>query len=255
MATFDEIVTIDVDDQAICGTFVATRRRLPGVLFVHGWGGSQQLYVARAREAAALGCICLTFDLRGHQQTRAQFETVSREDNLRDVIAAFDALAAHDSVEPTSIAVVRSSYGGYLAAILTSVRNVKWLALRAPALYKDSEWELPKWQLKKLQTLDEYRLRPVAPSQSRALTACTQFEGDVLIVESEHDVVVPHQVLINYREAFTQARSVTYRVMAGADHGLSDEPMQHAYTNLLVGWLRHMVEEPTVTSQTAVPVA
>ena len=58
-----------------------------------------------------------------------------------------------------------------------------------------------------------------------------------------------------FREAFTQARSVTYRVMAGADHGLSDEPMQHAYTNLLVGWLRHMVEEPTVTSQTAVPVA
>src|SRR5215211_7896478 len=108
MATYDEIVTIDVGDQQVCGTFVATRRRLPGVLFVHGWGGSQQLYVARAREVATLGCVCLTFDLRGHEQTRSQFETVSREDNLRDVIAAFDALAGHDSVDAEAIAVVGS---------------------------------------------------------------------------------------------------------------------------------------------------
>src|SRR5205823_7562899 len=106
-----------------------------------------------------------------------------------------------------------------------------------------------------LHNLDEYRKQPVPPNESRALAACTKFEGDVLIVESEHDFVVPHQVIVNYREACSRARSVTYRVMAGADHGLADESMQHAYTNLLVGWLRHMVEEPTVTSQTAVPVA
>ncbi len=255
MATYDEIVTIDVDGQQIGGTFVATRTRLPGVLFVHGWGGSQQRYVARARELAALGCVCLTFDLRGHEQTRSQFETVSREDNLNDVIAAFDALAAHDSVDPTAMAVVGSSYGGYLAAILTSMRQVKWLALRAPALYKDSEWELPKWQLKKLHNLDEYRQQPVPPAESRALAACTQFGGDVLIVEAEHDFVVPHQVLVNYREACTRARSVTYRVMAGADHGLTEEVMQHAYTNVLAEWFRHMLTEPAVTSETAVPAA
>ncbi|HEY3180653.1 MAG TPA: alpha/beta fold hydrolase [Casimicrobiaceae bacterium] len=255
MATYDETVLIDVDHQQVCGTFVATRRRLPGVLFVHGWGGSQQTYLARAREVATLGCVCLTFDLRGHEQTRSQFETVSREDNLRDVIAAFDALAGHDSVDAGAIAVVGSSYGGYLAAILTLVRRVKWLALRAPALYKDSEWELPKWQLKKVHNLDEYRKLPVAPTESRALAACQQFDGDVLIIESEYDFVVPHQVLVNYREACLRPRSVTYRVMAGADHGLADETMQHAYTNVLVEWLRHMLAEPTVTSETAVPVA
>src|SRR5437773_10103637 len=155
MATYDEIVTIDVDGQQISGTFVATRTRLPGVLFVHGWGGSQQRYVARARELATLGCVCLTFDLRGHEQTRSQFETVSREDNLDDVIAAFDALAAHDAVDPSAMAVVGSSYGGYLAAILTSIPRGKWLALRAPAPFKDSEWELPKWPPKKLDHLGE----------------------------------------------------------------------------------------------------
>jgi len=62
--------------------------------------------------------VCLTFDLRGHAETRPQFETVSRALNLRDLIAAYDLLAQRHHVDPGSIAVVGSSYGGYLAAIL-----------------------------------------------------------------------------------------------------------------------------------------
>ena len=82
----------------------------------------------------------LTFDLRGHAQTQAQYESVSREDSMRDVLAAYDFLAAQHNVDSDAIAVVGSSYGGYLAALLTALRPVKWLALRVPALYKDSEW-------------------------------------------------------------------------------------------------------------------
>ena len=55
MPTHDEFVDIPVGDQHIAGTLVAPRTLIPGVLFVHGWGGSQQQYVARARTLAALG--------------------------------------------------------------------------------------------------------------------------------------------------------------------------------------------------------
>ena len=78
MATYDEPVEIAVDAGSIAGTLITPRTLVPGILFVHGWGGSQEQYVARARKIAALGCVCLTFDLRGHAQTRPQFETVSR---------------------------------------------------------------------------------------------------------------------------------------------------------------------------------
>ena len=44
-------------------TIVAPETLLPGILFVHGWGGSQEQYLVRAREIAELGCVCLTFDL------------------------------------------------------------------------------------------------------------------------------------------------------------------------------------------------
>jgi pimeloyl-ACP methyl ester carboxylesterase len=168
MATRDDILDIAVDDQHIAGTLVTPGTLIPGVLFVHGWGGSQEQYVARARDIAALGCICLTFDLRGHAKTRSQVETVTREDNLRDVLAAYDTLLHQRGVDASSIAVVGSSYGGYLAAILTSLRSVRWLALRAPADYKDADWALPKGQLRKRQELDAYRHRPVAPGESRA---------------------------------------------------------------------------------------
>jgi pimeloyl-ACP methyl ester carboxylesterase len=241
MPTRDEPVYLRVEGEHILGTLITPGALVPGVLFVHGWGGDQRQYLARARSIAALGCVCLTFDMRGHALTQTQQETVSREDSLRDVLAAFDFLAAQHNVDSDSIAVVGSSYGGYLSALLTALRPVRWLALRVPALYKDSEWSLPKLKLRTEQDLAKYRLQPVGPEDSKALRACHAFTGDVLLVESEHDTVIPHQVVVNYREACKSARSLTYRLLAGADHGLSDEAMQVAYRDLLVKWFKEIV--------------
>src|SRR3989442_6825569 len=138
MPTRDQMIKVAIGDGNIAGTLVTPGTQIPGVLFVHGWGGSQQQYLTRAREVAALGCVCLTFDLRGHAETRTQYEAVSREQNLVDVVAAYDLIASNPNVDSSAIAVVGSSYGGYLSPILTSMRAVKWLALRAPALYLHS---------------------------------------------------------------------------------------------------------------------
>jgi pimeloyl-ACP methyl ester carboxylesterase len=241
MPTRDKRIDIEVDGQHIAGTLIAPATTIPGVLFVHGWGGSQEQYVTRAREIAALGCVCLAFDLRGHARTEPQQETVTREDNLRDVLAAYDCLVKHPAVDGSAIAVVGSSYGGYLAAILTTRRAVKWLALRVPALYEDAGWELPKKRLHKASDLQAYRRRHVRAQEDRALRACAAFKGDVLVVESEHDDVVPHPAIESYLEACKHAHSLTYRVIEGADHGLTQHPAQRAYTALLVNWFTEMV--------------
>lgn len=251
MPTRDDLQEIAVDGEYIAGTLVTPGTLIPGVLFVHGWGGSQQQYLARAREVAALGCICLTFDLRGHARTQSRYETVSREDNLRDVLAAHDCLLSQRGVDASAIAVVGSSYGGYLAALLTALRPVRWLALRAPALYKDSDWTLPKGQLRALQELDAFRRLPVRPAESRALVACTSYRGHALVVESEHDAYVPPQVVANYRGALAGAASLTYRMLEGADHGLSEPAAQQSYTIVLVNWLREMVKSARADARPA----
>lgn len=235
-----DFIEIVAGDQRLAGTLATPMTGVPGVLFLHGWAGSQQRDLTRAQELAALGCVCLTFDLRGHAQTEVQRRTVTREDNLRDAIAAYDVLVTQPMVDASCVAVVGSSYGGYLAALLSSLRPVKWMALRVPALYRDAGWSTPKAELDR-SDLNRYRQSIVRPEENRALMQCQAFEGDVLIIESEHDDVVPHPAIASYIAAFTSARSLTYRIIAGADHGLSDERSRLAYNALLIGWVREMV--------------
>jgi pimeloyl-ACP methyl ester carboxylesterase len=236
----DEVFDIAVDDQVIEATLVVPRTLVPGVLFIHGWGVDRDTYLNRAREMAALGCICLLFDMRGHAATVEQRDEVTRENNLADAVAAYDRLAAHPLVDPAAIAVIGSSYGGYLAAVLTGVRPVRWLGMRVPALYKDEDWLLPKQELRD-HGLEAFRREHVSPEENRALDACAAFEGDVLVVKSGCDEVIPDPVIGNYMAALGRVRSLTYRVIAHADHALSEQPWQQAYASLLLGWVNEMV--------------
>jgi uncharacterized protein len=241
MATLEEPLHIEIGTSTISGTLVTPGTLIPGVLFVHGWGGSQAQYLARAREIAALGCVCLTFDLRGHAERGSEYATVTREQNLHDVVAAYDTLVRRRHIDTQAIAVVGSSYGGYLASILSAVRAVKWLALRAPALYYDDGWDTPKLQLHKDHDLRAYRRTVVPVASNRALQATHAFEGDLLLIESEHDDMVPRTTLASYREAARNTRSLTYRCIAGADHGLTSERDQLGYSTTLVAWLKEMI--------------
>jgi uncharacterized protein len=243
MSHREERVEIPVDEEFIDGTLLTPEpppAAAPGVLFLHGWGGSQEQYLDTARAVAALGCVCLVFDLRGHVRSERRREVVSREDNVRDCLAGYNRLVEAPGVDPSAVGVVGSSYGGYLAAILTSLYAVRWLGLRAPALYEDGGWGLPKRWLHHDTDLVTFRTRAVPPEENFALEACAAFRGDVLLVESEHDNVVPHPVIESYLSACVHARSLTYRVLEGADHGLSEEPWRSAYTTLLVSWLNEM---------------
>jgi hypothetical protein len=242
MPARNETISIPVDDQQIAGTFVAPQsKNLPGVLFAHGWGGSQEQCLVPARLAAGRGCACLTFDFRGHGKTLDQRIQITREDNLRDVVAAYDVLASRPEVDPKTICIVGFSYGGYLAAITTGLRPVSALALRAPAIYRDANWNLPKLKLHEDPELVWYRRRPVSWDDNRALLACVGFIGDVLIVASELDDVVLAPVSESYLAAFTHARSLISHVIAGADHGLSHECWRREYTARLLDWLTKVV--------------
>src|SRR5262249_45403282 len=101
-------VHITVDNQRLAGKLVTPETagvQRPAVLFVHGWGGSQRGDVAKARRLVQLGYACLTFNLRGHARTRHQIETVTRAQNLRDVLAAYDFLIRQPSVDEARMAV------------------------------------------------------------------------------------------------------------------------------------------------------
>lgn len=231
---------ISVDGRALEGHFFAPKTGMPGVLFIHGWAGSQKRDQRRSEVISRLGCICLTFDMRGHGQTQSERDKVTREDNLSDIFAAYDTLVAHPAVDPHSILVVASSYGAYLATFLLSRRPVRWLAMRVPALYRDDDWDQPKDSLDR-DDLQLYRRMDVPPSTNRALRNCKDFTGDVLLVESECDPLIPHATVASYLASFKNTCSITHRIIAGADHALSEPASRRAYDELLLGWIREMV--------------
>lgn len=233
-------VHIDVAGESMPGAMLMPARELPSVLFVHGWGGSQIQDLSRARDAAALGCVCVTFDLRGHG-TREVSTTVSRAQNFADLVAAYDWMAGRPTVDRDAVAVVGISYGGYLAALLSAERPVRWLALRTPALYKDDAWDQPKLSLHADPDLPAWRRTRIAACDNRALRACAAYRGDVLLVEAERDEIIPHAVIENYVAAFTHARSLTARVIADANHAFSSKTMQGEYTSVLINWLTEMI--------------
>ncbi|MBD1601248.1 alpha/beta hydrolase family protein [Pseudomonas typographi] len=235
-----QAVELPVGESCLAGHLVTPAARIPGILFIHGWGGSQQRDLARAKHITGLGCVCLTFDLRGHERTEGLRQSVNRQQNFEDALVAYDRLAAHPAVDANAIAVIGSSYGGYLATLLSARRAVRWLALRVPALYWDEDWEVPKAALDPAG-LAAYRRTLQTPADNRALAACAEFGGDVLLVESEHDDYVPHMTLMSFRSAFVSARSLTHRLVEGSDHALTSDASQKAYSSILNAWLSEMV--------------
>jgi dipeptidyl aminopeptidase/acylaminoacyl peptidase len=234
-------VRIPVADSHLIGRLLvhdAVSQGTPALMFIHGWGSSQRRDLGMAKGLVDLGYGCLTFNLTGHARTRRQRATVTRAQNLRDVLAAYDVLRSQPWIDPARIGFVGASYGAYLAVLATAERKVRWLALQAPALYKDADFDKPKRELNLDPDLARYRRAPLGPEDNRALRAAERFEGHVVLVESEHDDIVPHQAVANYLDAFRHAASVTHHVLTGADHGVSDVRCRRRHARMLRTWFR-----------------
>lgn len=241
-----DAVSLEVDRQKVAGTLLSPETPVPGFLFIHGWGGDQAEDLGHAEKLARLGCICFTFDLRGHADSDADKDRVTRQDGLDDVLAAYDYLASQPLIDTSAIGVIGTSYGGYLAMLLSAQRPVRWLAMRVPALYPDEHWDTPKSKLDK-DMVRAYRKQPHEAGTDRALSACAEFRGDVLIVESEKDEQIPREAMVSMQGAFRQANSLSHRIIHGATHAMRDAKHQRIYATLLTGWIEEMVRASRLT--------
>jgi dipeptidyl aminopeptidase/acylaminoacyl peptidase len=196
------------------------------LLFIHGLHSTQAGYGPRAAAAAeALGAISLTFDLGGHGSSEGDGQAITPRENLADAVVAYDALAATEGVDGARIGVCGASYGGYLAALLTARRDVARLLMRAPALYEDERLDLP---------LGARGAMPAAPP-AQATKALADFRGEVLVLESEHDEVIPHAMIEAYLAA---GGHVHHAVLHGIGHRLADAAAEAAFVERLLDWFR-----------------
>jgi pimeloyl-ACP methyl ester carboxylesterase len=212
----------------------------PAVLLVPGWDDSTHEQYNRI--GAALeeqGWLMRRVDFPGHPSRGAERQIMSRDQNLKELVAAYDSLVDQQAVDETAVAFIGFSYGGYLGALLSARRPLRWMALRSPALYRDEDWFVPKQELDK-DELDHYRRSVRRPEENAALAACEAFSGDVLLIESEDDETVPHPTVKSYKASFSNARSFEYRLLEGADHELSSKAAQSRFIDELLRWMNQV---------------
>ena len=191
------------------------------ILFVHGYQTSQTRYAPRAQSASDhLAAICLTFDLSGHGRDAARSPSYAVSDHLDDIIAGYDHLAKLPPASSARIGVCGSSYGAYLAALLTEHRSVKRLVLRAPPLASGMAAILG---LASPHGLPD------------SLAILSRYTGDTLIIESELDVVVPHDHVAAYLASKSKAH---HMVIPGATHALTDPAWDKIFVGGTIEWFR-----------------
>lgn len=221
---------------------------LPALIFVHGWKSSQKGNILRATEIAKLGFICLTLDLRGHGESGPQghpehsggsqrLEQFSRKDHLEDIKAAYQYLSELKEVNPSRIGIIGSSYGGYLSAVATNDLEFEWLVLRVPALYFDKGFDISTDKLIK-ENPQAFTSSDLTEKNCLALKGVANFPGEILIIESEKDEIIPHAVIENYLSVIKDKRRLSYEVMKGAGHHFWNNPEHDVeYLKILKDWL------------------
>lgn len=210
-------------DLVLAGTVVtAGAPSGTAVLFVHGLGSSRATNIERAQAVVtATGATCLAIDLGGHGDSSGRLTQMTPRQNLADVVAAHDLLASVPGVEPGRIGVCAASYGAYLSILLSALRPVNRMLLRAPALYGDDCFDLGLGQRR-------YGDPTTAPT---LLAHLGLYPGPVTIVESEHDEVISHDTIATYLAAQPRARHV---VLPQARHALTDPAWRAEFQRMVV---------------------
>lgn len=225
--------SIFLGPKRIAATWVYPEHRkispIPLVLLLHGWGANsnQTSYIPRARKFAERGAVCLTFDFPGHGESRSwNTAQVSRGDALKAAIAAYeclckaqDVLHLPDSADRWKVSGFGRSFGAYILAILSGLREFQWLHLGIPASYPDAGFWLPKDSLDK-KVVSSYRDQEHGPNEDLALGAIAAFPGTVNIVSSGRDDRIPEQTVQNYLRA----------AGSRAEHLCIEEALHHGQT-------------------------
>lgn len=182
----------------------------------------------------------LAIDLSGHGESPFNLDDTRPAQHFLELIYVFDWV--HSNYPDAEITVEGSSYGGFLVTYLTKYRDFAKAVLIAPAIYRPEEF-YNKWGIRRkneeqyTKVIAEYRKNKNELAQHPLLMGTDGFNGKVLVVEHENDVIVPVETTQAYIDAFRADRIVA----AGFLHSFNDESIDKEalsdYFTKITSWL------------------
>lgn len=187
----------------------------PAVIFFHGSGGTGETHFETAKLLSEHGIIGVAFNYQGVGLSGGKFEDQTIMNGLSDGACIMPYLNFHeDTVDKNRIGLVGGSFGGFIAAILSGLKNqdAKSMVLVAPAAYADSAMDN---QRDADQDLD------IGFEDSFSYKMIRKFKGALQVQICEYDEILPEGMAEKYYTEAINANIKELVIIRGAKHRLS----------------------------------
>jgi esterase/lipase len=205
------------------------------VLWLQGWSSSMESHREGVeRMAKATKMTFATLDPSGHGTHKLPLDESNRRQQLNEVVAVYDELK---NFGYKNIIVIGGSFGGYLAALLTGVRDVHTAVLRAPAVYADDELDTVHKQTRKWKNPDrdqQDKANDPYIKDNEAVRSIANFDGFTYVLEHELDEQVPRIMPMTY---FENAKRGNYIIIPNTPHSpkaMKNKEVHFAYIEHIV---------------------
>jgi len=240
----------------------ADQRKVPLIVFVHGFIGSKvgehRLFVKAARYFTDRGYAVFRFDFSGCGESDGDYADVTVTKQLSEVQSVLNYVSMLPEIDANNIILIGHSLGGAVASITAAIdRRIRKLILWSPVgkPYKDIAGILGEsaMEIAAINGVVDYDGFYVSQAfltdlkNHHPLEAIRSYQEAALIIHAQQDKDVPKEHAVRYSVSLQQ-RSVPERVnthyIEGADHTFSSYAFENELFMKSNEWLRDCYEYP-----------
>jgi esterase/lipase len=187
----------------------------PAVIFLHGSESRGETYFELAEKLSQNGILGFAFNYRGCGISDGNIKEQTLGMGLEDVKAALELFFSWKEVDKKRIGVSGSSYGAFLASMISSEYNFKSMVLIVPASYARSSMNIIHGT--HIRTPDDF-------NKSDSYQEIEKFQGSVLVIGAEFEDVLPTGMAEKYFEVAKSAKRKEDYLLKGAKHRIKLNP-------------------------------
>lgn len=199
----------------------------PSVIFFHGSGSTGETSFEAAKLLAENGILGFAFNFRGCGISDGKFEDQKIGDGAEDARAAIDFFLSQPEVDKERVGISGSSFGGFLASLLSANYNFKSMVLVAPAAYAPEV----------LDFTHDYGERRREFEKSDSYKEIAKYKGKLLVIQCEFDDVLSPGEVEKYIESARAISTKEHFLLKGSKHRISVSPeAKEVLKNKILDW-------------------
>ncbi len=226
----------------------APRRRVPGVVFFHGFTGdrmeSHWVFIKCARALASAGIASLRFDFYGSGESEGEFREAALSTEIADARDAVKFFRGRKEIDPARVGLCGLSLGGCVAACIAQRVRAKALVLWSALAHPEYLRVLAQTSARPIPGGGgalEYDAREISPrfladaERIKPLESLARFKGPTLVIYPERDEAVP----VSHAENLFRAvggRVKEKAIIPGADHSFTSLVSEREVIERTVAW-------------------